>query len=108
MWGWNHGLSQLDETLPVPTSIPGLAADAQARIAAGRVHSLVALRGNEHGIGVPDTIYAFGNGQNGRLGFGSSESAPQPEPVLGFEDGELKCLDVACGHDHSLVLACEP
>lgn len=62
-------------------------------IAAGRVHSLVA----------PDVgLLAFGNGQNGRLGLGSSQNAGAPEAVPGFEDAHV--VGIACGHDHSTIL----
>lgn len=90
-----HGLQEHPETLQLPESISGLstAPPSRPRIAAGRVHSLVA----------PDTgLLAFGNGQNGRLGIGSSQSAGAPEAVPGFQDAHV--VEVACGHDHSLVL----
>ena len=108
VWGWKHGLKGLPETLHVPMVVPFLPLNPSARLAAGRVHSLVAsvsdpedqhLQGHAGGSNV---VYAFGNGQNGRLGLGSSQSAGEPEVVQGLEG--LSVQDIACGHDHSLVL----
>lgn len=111
MWGWKHGLGEQPETLHVPAFISGLPANLHTRIAAGRVHSLIATTAAEDHLddlqqSSNDVLYALGNGQNGRLGLASSESASQPEVVYDLEG--LVICDVACGHDHSLVLACNP
>lgn len=95
MWGWKHGLQEHPESLHLPEGISGLSTAPPCRplIAAGRVHSLLAP---------PVGLLTFGNGQNGRLGLGSSQSASAPEAVPGFEDAHA--VSIACGHDHSLVL----
>ena len=131
VWGWQHGVDGLPEIPVGPQPIPGLAlhaagepvpiAGVKVLVAAGRVHSLVsapsqalsfwdATQGrsssewslrDEGWRG--DALLTWGNGQNGRLGLGSSESVGEPEVMAGMED--FCILDVACGHDHSLVLA---
>jgi alpha-tubulin suppressor-like RCC1 family protein len=109
VWGWNHGLAHLEQTLVTPTCIPSLRVALDTKLAAGRVHSLIAAVAQRDGgerNGTSDVLYAFGNGQNGRLGLGSSQSAAAPEAIPDFEG--LRCLGLACGHDHSLVLAHEP
>ena len=133
IWGWQHGVEGLPETPARPQPIPGLALPAgneqppstdagrRVHIAAGRVHSMIAapsealsfwdaaqgpscgqwsLR-DEGWQG--DALLSWGNGQNGRLGLGSSESVGEPEVVADLEGFHI--LDMACGHDHSLVLA---
>ncbi|BDA43656.1 probable ultraviolet-B receptor UVR8 [Coccomyxa sp. Obi] len=108
VWGWKHGLSGLPETLHVPALVPFLPDNPSARLAAGRVHSLVATVSDPESqhlqglAGGNDVLYAFGNGQNGRLGLGSSQSAGEPEVVQDLEG--LSIQDIACGHDHNLVL----
>ena len=133
VWGWQHGLEGLPETPVRPEPIPGLAVPAndehalsksiseRVHIAAGRVHSLIAAPSealsfwdaaegpfstqwslqDEGWRG--DALLSWGNGQNGRLGLGSSESIGEPEVVAELEGYQI--LDMACGHDHSLVLA---
>lgn len=133
IWGWQHGLKDLPETLKAPQIVPGLAVqvpqeavpgDKQLQrvcIAAGRVHSLLtapaeALRvweaSEEPSSGswsLSDegwqghALLSWGNGQNGRLGLGSSHSVDEPEVVPDMEGYSI--LDMACGHDHSLILA---
>ena len=87
-------------------------------LGAGRVHSLLAAPSEvlsfwdaAEGIDVSlkdegwqgDALLSWGNGQNGRLGLGSSHRAVEPEVVADMEG--YRILDVACGHDHSLILA---
>ncbi len=93
IWGWNHGLGQYPPTLQLPAPVHGIPAGQAAKIAAARVHSLVAADG---------ALLSFGNGQNGRLGTGTSQSAAAPEIVPGLEGTNI--LQLACGHDHSMVL----
>ncbi len=109
VWGWKHGLAGHPETLLAPVSVPGLPSNTHARLAAGRVHSLIATTAagadtqqSSETRGRNDALYAFGNGQNGRLGLGSSQSVFEPQLVQDIEGLSIK--DVACGHDHSLVL----
>ena len=93
VWGWNHGLRDLPDTQQLPAAVPGITPGRARLVAAGRVHSLVATDAG---------LLSFGNGQNGRLGTGSSQSSAAPEVVPGHEDVAVEQL--ACGHDHSLVL----
>lgn len=109
VWGWKHGLAGHPETLHAPVCIPGLPANPHARLAAGRVHSLIAttsagadLHQLDERHSSNDVLYAFGNGQNGRLGLGASQSVSEPELVQDLEG--LRIKNIACGHDHSLVL----
>ena len=133
IWGWQHGVEGLPETPVRPELIPGLALPAahehavsnstseRVHLAAGRVHSLIAAPSealsfwdaaqgpsssqwslqDEGWQG--DALLSWGNGQNGRLGLGSSESVGEPEVVAELEGYHIH--DMACGHDHSLVLA---
>ena len=131
IWGWQHGLKGLPETLLTPSTVPGLGLqlqrhlsfrkpDARVHVAAGRVHSLLAAPAEvlsfwdntqdpcssswsltEEGW-QGDVLLSWGNGQNGRLGLGSSQSVDEPE-VVPESDG-YQILDMACGHDHSLIL----
>ena len=131
VWGWQHGVEGLPETPARPEPIPGLALRAaderipaigeRVHVAAGRVHSLIAApsqalsfwdasqgpSSSEWSLSEEgwqgDALLAWGNGQNGRLGLGSSESLGEPEVVAALEGSHI--LDMACGHDHSLVLA---
>ena len=132
VWGWQHGVEGLPETPVRPQLIPGLAlpaedeqspsadADRRVHIAAGRVHSMIAApsqtsfwdaaqgpSGGQWSLRDEgwqgDALLIWGNGQNGRLGLGSSESVGEPEVVANLEGFQI--LDMACGHDHSLVLA---
>ncbi len=116
-----------------PEPIPGLAlpaadehalgesASERVHIAAGRVHSLIAAPSEALSFWDAsegpsssqwslrdqgwrgDALLSWGNGQNGRLGLRSSESVGEPEVVAELEGYHI--LDMACGHDHSLVLA---
>lgn len=135
VWGWQHGLDGIPETPVSPEAIPGLALPAateqapnesiheRVHVAAGRVHSLIAAPSEalsfwdatqgpsggqwslrDTGWG-GDALMSWGNGQNGRLGLGSSESVGEPEVVAELEGYQV--LGMACGHDHSLVLAAE-
>lgn len=133
IWGWQHGLKDLPETLTRPHMVPGLALQLEyetlqskllarrIHLGAGRVHSLLAAPsealsfwgaaqgpdGNRWSLKDEgwqgDALLSWGNGQNGRLGLGSSHSADEPEVVADMEG--CRILDVACGHDHSLILA---
>jgi len=135
IWGWQHGLKDLPDTSLRPHPISGLAMHAgdqetpsdrgpeRVHVAAGRVHSLLAAPSealsfwdvsqgscratwslkDEGWKG--DALLSWGNGQNGRLGLGSSQSVGEPEVVAEMEGYHI--LDMACGHDHSLVLAAQ-
>ena len=129
IWGWQHGLKGLPETLLNPSTVPGLGLqgqlplkdpDARVHVAAGRVHSLIAAPAEmlsfwdnpedpcssswtltEEGW-QGDVLLSWGKGQNGRLGLGSSQSVDEPEAVPELDGHQI--LDMACGHDHSLIL----
>ena len=133
VWGWQHGLEGIPATHVRPEHIPGLAlpnameqapgksVHERVHVAAGRVHSLIAAPSEAlsfwHATQGPcggqwslrdtgwqgDALMSWGNGQNGRLGLGSSESVGEPEVVAELEGCHI--LGMACGHDHSLVLA---
>jgi len=118
-WGWNTagqcgvGKDASGDIVPVPTPIYGVANNLSALIVAGRAHSVLVTDDIRHdsetqpkafGRSWPclTMCHTWGSAANGRLGTGTYESSPFPElvPVL---DGEA-VVDVACGHDHTLVL----
>jgi hypothetical protein len=133
IWGWQHGLKDLSETLTRPHIVPGLAMQfdhqtlqrnllvRRIHLGAGRVHSLLAAPSEALSFWDAaegpdaktwnltddgwqgDALLSWGNGQNGRLGLGSSHSADEPEVLADMEG--YRILDVMCGHDHSLILA---
>ncbi|KAK9803170.1 hypothetical protein WJX72_007973 [[Myrmecia] bisecta] len=115
-WGWNSGqqlgLGPLvtQHVVPWPTQIYGLPHNPAARLAAGRVHSILVtddvLSGGdddmaEHGTTLTQ-LYSWGSGLNGRLGLGTQKDSPVPELLAELDGAEI--YDVACGHDHTLVL----
>lgn len=69
-----------------------------AKIAAGRVHSVVLTQDGE--------VLAWGDAKNGRLGFDPTAGATGvPQKVLFPEDlGVKRVIDIACGYDHTLLL----
>ena len=91
----------------------GLPENNRALVAAARVHSVLA---SEDLFVDPETahlphdatlnsltqFYAWGSGHNGRLGLGYQQDMTVPEMVSELDGAEI--LDVACGHDHTLVL----
>lgn len=48
-------------------------------------------------------LFAWGFGTNGRLGLGDDMDRQEPTPVTFFDDKDV--LAIACGLDHSLVIA---
>lgn len=101
--------------MDTPTCIYGVAHNPSALIAAGRVHSVLVTDDVRHytdssaqprayGKSWPclTMTHSFGAAANGRLGTGTYESSAFPELVPEL-DGEA-VLDIACGHDHTLVL----
>lgn len=124
-WGWNAagqlGLGDAyegDDVVASPTCIGQVQSCSRqtVKLAAGRVHSIVAgvhLTASTHGgeqhaqPGLQSlspeslrTAVVWGNGRNGRLGLGDqiSVNAPQMLEI----DGQV--VDIACGCDHTLVL----
>ncbi len=53
--------------------------------------------------GTHTQLFAWGSGANGRLGSGTQMSCIQPE-LCNALDGQ-PMLQVACGYDHTLILA---
>lgn len=90
--------------------IYGLPENAHAQVAAGRAHSaLITDDPQSDDDGSPmdaaaglTQAYTFGSGANGRLGIGMQQDADAPELVPEL-DGE-NMLQIAAGHDHTLVL----
>ena len=91
----------------------GLPENSNAMIAAARVHSVLAsedLFVDPESADLPQDetlnsltqLYSWGSGHNGRLGLGYQQDMDVPEMVSELDGTEI--LDVACGHDHTLVL----
>lgn len=81
------------------TSTPG-AAPPPARpspTAAGRIHSAAVTDDGR--------LFTWGGGLHGRLGLDDFASMSEPCEVQFFADEGLRVLDIACGLDHTLVLA---
>ena len=98
----------------VRVQIYGLPENSNAVIAAARVHSILASEDqfidpeldpdlpHDETLNVLTQLYSWGSGHNGRLGLGYQQDMDVPEMVSELDGTEI--LDVACGHDHTLVL----
>ncbi len=97
-----------DKAVLVATRIYGLPNNPRARVAAGRVHSVLVtddVRADDEDVENASKctqLYSWGSGNSGRLGVGSQQDADAPE-LVPYLDGE-DILGAACGHDHTLVL----
>ncbi len=91
----------------------GLPENNRALVAAARVHSVLASEDlfvdpetahlpHDDTLNSMTQFYAWGSGHNGRLGLGYQQDMTVPEMVSELDGAEI--LDVACGHDHTLVL----
>jgi len=91
----------------------GLPENSRALVAAARVHSVLASEDlfvdpetahlpHDETLNSMTQFYAWGSGHNGRLGLGFQQDMTVPEMVSELDGAEI--LDVACGHDHTLVL----
>ena len=91
----------------------GLPENSNAMIAAARVHSILASEDlcvdpesadlpHDETLNSLTQLYSWGSGHNGRLGLGYQQDMDVPEMVSELDGTEI--LDVACGHDHTLVL----
>ena len=91
----------------------GLPENRDAVVAAGRVHSVLASEDLfvdpeateqplDETLDSLTQFYAWGSGHNGRLGLGYQQDMTAPEMISELDGAEI--LDVACGHDHTLVL----
>ena len=98
---------------PVCLQIFGLPENSKAMIAAARVHSVLASEdlyidpetaGQPHDetLNSLTQLYSWGSGHSGRLGLGYQQDMDVPEMVSELDGTEI--LDIACGHDHTLVL----
>lgn len=76
-------------------TIPDLLMPGEVEVACGLYHSL-ALCGKR--------VYAWGNGDDGRLGLGSEEGVLEPTLVPSFRD--IPISSIACGGSHSGAIAC--
>ena len=63
-------------------------------VAAGGLHSLL--------LAEDDAVYSFGCGSRGQLGHGDTEPQAVPRRIKALEGQRI--VQVACGHEHSLVL----
>ena len=91
----------------------GLPENSTAIVAAARVHSVLASEDlsidpetadlpHDETLNSLTQMYSWGSGHNGRLGLGYQQDMNVPEMVSDLDGTEI--LDVACGHDHTLVL----
>ncbi len=104
LWGDNGGgqLGQGDEDIKVepvmlgPSSLGGIPV---AGVACGSYHTLVVTR-----VG---SLFAFGSGDDGQLGFGDSEDRSVPEKVRPECLGGAIIVHAAAGHAYSGVVTSE-
>ncbi len=97
----------------------GLPENNRALVAAGGVHSILAsrdlfdewlMRKETAHLLHNDTLnsmtqcYAWGSGNNGCLGLGFQQHIDTGVPEIVSELDGAEILDVACGHEHTLVL----
>ncbi|CAJ1327670.1 unnamed protein product [Effrenium voratum] len=101
LWAWGcneHGQLGLGDLKPRfrPEQVKAMRVSRCVDVAAGSRHTLAIT---EKGF-----LFAFGAGGSGQLGSGGiAEAEPYPKVVETLK--ELgKCLQVACGHSHSLAL----
>ncbi|KAK1867319.1 hypothetical protein I4F81_009826 [Pyropia yezoensis] len=80
-----------------PTLLPTSAGVGVTRLAAGRIHSAAVTDDGR--------LFTWGGGLHGRLGLDDFASVSEPCEVYFFAEERLRVLDVACGLDHTLVLA---
>lgn len=86
-----------DDCVTAPTLVPASAGVGVARLAAGRIHSAAVTDDGR--------LFTWGGGLHGRLGLDDFASMSEPCEVQFFADEGLRVLDIACGLDHTLVLA---
>jgi alpha-tubulin suppressor-like RCC1 family protein len=67
-----------------------------SKICCGAAHNLVLL---QNGL-----VFSWGNGVNGRLGHGDTESLVSPKQIELFSDRGLRVTDICCGWTHSFVI----
>ncbi|CAK8999228.1 unnamed protein product [Durusdinium trenchii] len=101
LWAWGcneHGQLGLGDLKPRfrPEQVKALRVSRCVDVAAGQRHSLAL---SEKGL-----VLAFGAGGSGQLGSGGiAETEPYPKVVEVLKEVGI-CLQVACGHSHSLAL----
>ncbi|KAJ6246928.1 regulator of chromosome condensation [Anaeramoeba flamelloides] len=71
------------------------------KIAAGRNHFLILT---SNGV-----VYALGSNFNGEIGYGEDNmyTIDSPSQVPFFQQNEIKCKDIACGHEQGYFLTVE-
>ncbi|CAE7764835.1 HERC1, partial [Symbiodinium sp. KB8] len=98
-YGTNSDVGGKPETLPYSVGPVPLDGNAVA-VAAGQYHSLVLLDDG--------SLWAFGSGEDGKLGYGNSFDVGGTPETLPSEKGPVqlggKAVAVAAGRSHSLVL----
>ncbi|KAK9831040.1 hypothetical protein WJX74_000897 [Apatococcus lobatus] len=117
-WGWNAaGCLGLGEPgrhqhdVSRPTQVYGVPHNPNGVIAAGRAHSMLLsedllpdpVEEPPQVKGTSTQLFAWGSGAQGRLGSGTQIGCIQPELCDALEGQPM--LHVACGYDHTLVLA---
>lgn len=101
LWAWGcneHGQLGLGDTKPRfhPEQVKAMRVSRCVDVAAGSRHTLAIT---ERGL-----VFAFGAGGSGQLGSGGiAETEPYPKVVESLKEIG-NCLQVACGHSHSLAL----
>lgn len=101
LWAWGcneHGQLGLGDAKPRfrPEQVKAMRVSRCVDVAAGSRHTLAIT---ERGL-----VFAFGAGGSGQLGSGGiAETEPYPKVVESLKEIG-KCLQVACGHSHSMAL----
>lgn len=99
----------MNANIEVPTQITSLSSVFVKKLTCGGVHSAALTADNQ--------IYLWGDGRNGRTGFGSEEMNPLPR-LLNLSESlvtdesvnkenvlqELFLVDVTCGWSHTMIL----
>lgn len=105
------GIKEADANtnIEMPTLISSLSSFFVKKITCGGVHSAALTDTNQ--------IYLWGDGRNGRIGFGSEDASPLPrllhlseslvtESSLNKENvlRDLLSVDICCGWSHTIIL----
>ncbi|KAH3763015.1 E3 ubiquitin-protein ligase HERC2 [Pelomyxa schiedti] len=102
-WGWNcsgqlgHG-NLTDQYKPL--SVKGL---AMAKLIDNQ-HFVQVAAGNDHTVALAASgaVYAWGGGQDGQLGSGTTDSETTPVPILALHS--MNIVKISCGSGHTMCL----
>eukprot|EP01126_Amoeba_proteus_P030175 TRINITY_DN29901_c0_g1_i1.p1 TRINITY_DN29901_c0_g1~~TRINITY_DN29901_c0_g1_i1.p1 ORF type:complete len:423 (-),score=111.49 TRINITY_DN29901_c0_g1_i1:209-1477(-) len=103
MWGSNeYGQLGLGHTKnqPIPIEVSFFSRNKTvSKVCCGYQHTIVITVKN---------IFGFGRNSCGELGLGNTHIQPTPQPLSLFEDTSLESVDVACGHNFTIISNSNP